>query len=254
MYDAINAENLPVGGDLYAGYIDGHYNDYAAIKARFPNTLVVSIATNPSSKAIIGDGPPDNGTWPEWVQWTTNMRAQGIDPWMNTNVSNWAAGKAAYATAGVAEPHWWIAHYDNDPTLPAGAGMKQYASNSLYDTSVCADYLPGIDPAPVVVPPTTSEEDDELSTQSVDGQVDIAWSTGSKHVVEVAFDGAGQNNGVTPSLRVVLLLDSGPLVLNSDWQPTVSARTVDFSAHQANAYGISLQAVGTQARYAAYVA
>lgn len=155
MYDAIDASLLPQGGDLYAGYVDGRWPSYNAIKKRFPASLVVGIATNPNTDdGIIGDGPPDNGTWSEWIGWVQRRRAAGFDPWINTNQMNdWTPGIEAFRAANVAEPHWWVANYDGSPVLPAGAPMKQYASNNDYDTSSCAAYLPGIDPAPVTPPP-----------------------------------------------------------------------------------------------------
>ena len=161
MYDAINVNNLPTGGDLYAGYDDGNWPDADAIAKRFPGKLVLRITVNPSHNiGIIGDGPPDNGTWQQWVGWVQKRRAAGADPWINTNQSSWSAGKAAFAAAKVAEPHWWIAHYDNNPAIPVGALMKQYASNNKYDTSSCAAYLPGIDPKPTPSASTFIEEDD----------------------------------------------------------------------------------------------
>lgn len=165
MYDAIDASLLPTGGDLYAGYVDGRWPSYAAIKKRFPKALVLGIATNPNTNdGIIGDGPPDNGTWSEWIGWVQRRRAAGQDPWINTNQNNdWTPGIEAFRAANVAEPHWWVANYDGSPVLPSGALMKQYASNADYDTSSCAAYLPGIDPAPVTPPPppppSTKEED-----------------------------------------------------------------------------------------------
>lgn len=153
MYDAIDVGNLPTGGDLYAGYDDGIWPDAAAIAARFPGKEVIRITVNPADNyGVIGDGPPDNGTWPQWVGWVQMRRTAGEDPWINTNIANWQDGKDAFSAAKVDEPHWWIAHYDGDPTIPAGALMKQYATGD-YDTSSAASYLPGIDPAPV--PPTT---------------------------------------------------------------------------------------------------
>lgn len=251
MYDAINAGSLPAGGDLYAGYVDGNWPDAPAIAARFPGETVVSITVNPNdNQGVVGDGPPDNGAWDEWVNWVLKRRAAGVDPTINTNVSNWQAGKAAFTAAGVAEPHWWVAHYDNDPAIPAGAVAKQYASNNLYDTSSVADYWPGVDPAPTT--PAPSEEDD-LSTQAVNGQVDISWPTGSKHIVQVSYDLAGLNEGQAPVLRAVLLLDSGPLVLSSEWKVLPTGRTINFTDHLANAYGLTLEAVSGGQHYAAVV-
>lgn len=43
MYDAVTPANLPSGGDLYAGYVDGHYANVAQIQARFPDAKVVTI-------------------------------------------------------------------------------------------------------------------------------------------------------------------------------------------------------------------
>jgi hypothetical protein len=65
------------------------------------------------------------------------------------DAANWQAVRAAFSAAGVSEPNWWIAAYDNSPTIPAGAIAHQYASNDAYDTSVVADYWPGVDPVPV---------------------------------------------------------------------------------------------------------
>lgn len=175
MYDAINADSLPTGGDLYAGYVDGKWPSAGPIAARFPGKQVVHITVNPShNEGSVGDGPPDNGSWPEWVSWVVLRRSAGADPTVYTNESSWAAGKAAFASAGVAEPHWWIAHYDNDPTIPAGAIAKQYASNNLYDTSSVAEYWPGVDPTPPPAPtptpvPATDNEEDMRLIQSPAG-------------------------------------------------------------------------------------
>jgi hypothetical protein len=164
MYDSINVSTLPAGGDLYAGYDDGDWPDAAAIAARFPGKTVIRITTNPNNnEGTIGDGPPDNGAWDEWTNWVLNRRAEKVDPTINTNQSSWAAGIAAFKAANVAQPHWWIANYDGDPTIPAGAVAKQYASGT-YDTSSVVAYWPGVDPAPVTTPPpaTTLEEDDDM--------------------------------------------------------------------------------------------
>lgn len=183
MYDAIDASLLPTGGDLYAGYVDGRWPSYAAIVKRFPGKLVLGIATNPNTNdGIIGDGPPDNGTWSEWISWVQRRRAAGKDPWINTNESNnWQGGIEAFRAANVAEPHWWVANYDGSPVLPSGALMKQYASNNDYDTSSCAAYLPGIDPSPVLPPSTTTSEEDEMITiVHIVGSTDIYGLSGGR--------------------------------------------------------------------------
>ena len=93
MYDAINALSAPTGGDLYAGYVDGKWPSANALSERFPHALVARIAVSPSTNdGVVGDGPPDNGTWAEWVAWTVRRRAAGVDPTVYTNASNWSAG------------------------------------------------------------------------------------------------------------------------------------------------------------------
>lgn len=162
MFDGITPSSLPAGGGLYAGYVDGRW-PWAARLTSFRGVRLVRIAAEPSTNdGVVGDGPPDNGTWPAWVQWTVRRRAAGVDPTMYTNASSWAAGKAAFAAAHVAEPHWWIAHYDGDPAIPAGAVAKQYASNDSYDTSSVADYWPGVDPAPHPTAPAGNLEEDMM--------------------------------------------------------------------------------------------
>jgi hypothetical protein len=158
MYDVINALSAPTGGDLYAGYVDGQWPSANALSERFRHALVVRIAVSPATNdGVVGDGPPDNGSWAEWVGWVQRRRAAHVDPTMYTNASSWAAGIAAFKAAGVTQPHWWIANYDGDPTIPSGAVAKQYASNNAYDTSSVADYWPGVDPAPPIpTPPVTS--------------------------------------------------------------------------------------------------
>jgi len=148
--DSTNAEYLPEGMDIYLGYIDGNYRSYDAIRARFPHALVVPIATQAGGNVgIVGDGPPDNGTWPEWVKWVQRRRAAGVDPTINTNASTWPVAVKAFNDAGVAQPHWWIAKWDNHPEVISGTIGKQYESlPNRYDLSLFADYWPGVDPKP----------------------------------------------------------------------------------------------------------
>jgi hypothetical protein len=148
--DSTVAAYLPEGMDIYLGYVDGNFRSYDQIKARFPGKLVVPIATQASGNVgIVGDGPPDNGTWPEWVAWVQRRRKAGVDPTINTNSSTWPAAVKAFNDAGVAQPHWWIAKWDDHPEVISGTIGKQYKSvPQRYDLSLFADYWPGVDPKP----------------------------------------------------------------------------------------------------------
>lgn len=148
--DSTNPEYLPEGMDIYLGYVDGNYRSYDAIKARFPRALVVPIATQAGGNVgTVGDGPPDNGTWPEWVGWVVRRRKAGVDPTMYTDASSWTEAIQAFNHAGVAQPHWWIAKWDNHPEVLPGSIGKQYQEvPRRYDLSLFADYWPGVDPKP----------------------------------------------------------------------------------------------------------
>jgi hypothetical protein len=147
MYDAITATDIPAGATLIAGYGDGYYNNVSAFKARFPHATVVEIAVFASDDLGVvldvenGDASPAQA--PGWAQM---RRAAGVDPSVYCNTSTWPLVRSAFQSAGVAEPHYWVAQYDGDPTIPTGAVAKQYADQNLYDLSSVADYWPGVDP------------------------------------------------------------------------------------------------------------
>jgi hypothetical protein len=190
MYDGITASALPVGGDLYAGYVDGRWPSADAIAVRFPGKTVVRIAVSPSTDdGVVGDGPPDNSTWSAWVRWVVLRRAKGVDPTVYTNASSWDAGIQAFKDAGVAEPHWWIAHYDGIANVPAGAAAKQYATNADFDTSAVSDYWPGVDPAPKPVPPPAPQPQENIMPYLVSVTPDPTGHPGNTNAGIFSVDG-----------------------------------------------------------------
>ena len=148
MADSDNAASLPEGMDLYASYIDGQAvegqpESYAAACARFGADKCISISV---------DGNPAQAGDVERGALTIQQAIVIGYPMLYCSLSNWAVNKAAVAAAGKPQPLWWVAGYATppDPTIPAGAAGHQYTDGTgAYDTSVMADYLPGIDPAPV---------------------------------------------------------------------------------------------------------
>ncbi|MEZ0066663.1 hypothetical protein ABIA32_002675 [Streptacidiphilus sp. MAP12-20] len=147
MYDAVTATNVPDSATLIAGYGDGYYQNTAEFRARFPHATIVEIAV--SSHHDLGqvlDVETGDATPAEAPGWVERRRAAGVDPTIYCNSSTWPTVRAAFQAAGVAEPHYWIAQYDDDPTIPTGAVAKQYADPGPYDLSSVADYWPGIDP------------------------------------------------------------------------------------------------------------
>ncbi|MHB8671866.1 MAG: glycoside hydrolase family 25 domain-containing protein [Acidimicrobiales bacterium] len=159
MYDVVDAGAAPTDGDLYAGYIDGAYRSYDALVGRFPDRIHVAIAVFASTDAgQVLDVEQGDATPAQAPGWALRARARGQEPTIYCSASVWPDVRAAFGAQGVAEPHYWIAHYDDDPTMPAGAVAKQYQSTPGWDRSSVADYWPGIDAAP-----TTPEEDWHMS-------------------------------------------------------------------------------------------
>lgn len=153
MFDAIDAAQLPAGALLYAGYVDGNWPSANAISERFPHATVVRIAVSArTNDGTVLDCEDGDATPEEAVNWVLMRRAAGVDPTVYCNQSAWPQVKAAFATHDVPEPHWWVARYVNDPSIPppipAGAIGIQYYDYGGYDASVIADYWPGVDPTP----------------------------------------------------------------------------------------------------------
>jgi len=189
MYDAVTPGNVPANAQMVAGYVDGRYAWHANDWARFPNAVKVRIAvfssTNDGHVLDIEPGCSTPASAPGWVQ---RRRAAGVDPSVYCNTSTWPTVRAAFAAAGVAQPHYWIAAYPgNGPNLYPGSVAHQYANPGPVDISVVADYWPGVDgvsggPGGIVSggvhipgaptfpdPTTTTTEDDMAIFQHIGG-------------------------------------------------------------------------------------
>lgn len=156
MYDGVDATKLPVTAQLVAGYVDGLYAWSAANWARFPNSVKVRVAVfSQTNDGHVLDVEPGNATPAQSVDWVLMRRSAGVDPSVYMNTSTWPTVRSAFQARGVAEPHYWVAQYDNVATIPAGAVAKQYYNNNAlgYDLSIVADSWPGVDTGPVVQPP-----------------------------------------------------------------------------------------------------
>ena len=168
MADSVNALSLPVGFDLYAGYVNGRYNNYAQIVQRFPNKPVIGISVSPTADIGTcldveqGDARPEQA--PAWVE----MRRQAkVIPWVYCSEAIWSQCIAEFTTQKVPQPLWWIAAYPGaGAVLYPGSIAHQWIDHGPYDESVVADYIPGVDPQPV---PVLKGEDMIASTPSGNG-------------------------------------------------------------------------------------
>ena len=152
MYDAVTPANCPGDGDIYAGYIDGYYQSFGEMVARFPGKIHVPIAVHSgTNNGIVGDMETGDMTPENCVDWVLMRRGAGVHPTIYCSEASWWAVASSFQRRGVAEPEYWIAAYPgNGANLYPGAVAHQYDSTS-YDTSVVADFWPGVDtPAPPV--------------------------------------------------------------------------------------------------------
>jgi hypothetical protein len=153
MYDSTNPNAIPTNAEMVAGYVDGIYKWKPADWARFPNSVKVTISAIGAVPAQVGDvekgciWPPANA-----VDWVLNARKAGFDPTVYVNeVNDWPPTRAAFAARGVAQPHWWVARYNNVREVPPGAVARQFADPGMpgvgghYDLSIVLPYWPGVD-------------------------------------------------------------------------------------------------------------
>jgi hypothetical protein len=156
MYDSVNPDAIPTNAQMVAGYIDGtNYKWPESAWARFPNSVKVRIArrttTNDGHVLDVEYGIPT--VWPPSqavVDWVIMRRKAGVEPTIYCNqLNDWSGIRQLFQNAGVKEPYYWVARYNNIDVIPAGAIAKQYANSTLaggnYDLSVVADYWPGVD-------------------------------------------------------------------------------------------------------------
>lgn len=156
MYDSINPDAIPVDAQMVAGYIDGStYRWPESAWSRFPHSVKVRIArrtfTNDGHVLDVESGIPT--VWPPSqaiVDWVNMRRKAGVEPTIYCNqLNDWPGIRTLFQNAGVREPQYWVARYNNIPTIPTGAVAKQYANAPLaggnYDLSAVADYWPGVD-------------------------------------------------------------------------------------------------------------
>jgi hypothetical protein len=162
MFDAIVVGDVPPEATMVAGYLDGSWPNVPQMRARFPHAVLVEVAVSvstPPARGRVLDVESGDATAAEAVAWCRSYGGPNSELAVYCNASTWPSVRAAFAAAGVSEPNYWVAEYDNDPTIPAGAVAKQYASNDNFDTSSVSSYWPGVDPAPI--PP---EQDMPLTT------------------------------------------------------------------------------------------
>jgi len=170
MYDSVDPMAIPASAAMVAGYIDGErFRWPESAWNRFPSAVKVRIArrvtTNDGHVLDVESGIPT--VWPPTqaiVDWVQMRRRSGVAPTIYCNqLNDWAGIRKLFHDAGVTEPSYWVARYNNVRDIPSGAIAKQFANPPLagghYDLSVVHDYWPGVDSPP------TERYDMELSDE-----------------------------------------------------------------------------------------
>lgn len=119
-YDSTSVDDLPDGGDWYAGYTDGMYANMSELAARFPDKPLVDISPLGRIPASVVDVEP-GCVWPVQaaVQRVMEFRAQGLDPDVYVSAANMWDLYNEFAAMGYRQPGYWTAHY-------AGPHICQY--------------------------------------------------------------------------------------------------------------------------------
>jgi hypothetical protein len=214
MYDSITATDIPTSAAMVAGYINGTFAWSAADWARFPHSVKVRIATRSNiNDGHVLDVEAGDATPAQAPVWVHMRRAAGVDPSIYCGAAAWPDVKAAFTNAGVAQPHYWIAHYDGVVSIPAGAVAKQYDdpphTGGHYDLSIVADHWPGVDPATPPPPPEVPEmEQTDALVAPTQGDVSEALAAVLGGITGVRSAGPLAVNAANAASRAGAALDA----------------------------------------------
>lgn len=165
MYDAITkyVALMPTGGDIYAGYDDGSYNDVQAIIDRFPDKPVLSIDVTGANQAQALDVENGDATVADIDPWLAQYGLAG--PVFDRPVVYMSVdlARASFPSAHPTGCLLWSAHYTQTAhicgpsscgSLPYDADMTQWGSFQEFDESLVSSvhYVWKGNP-PVTTPP-----------------------------------------------------------------------------------------------------
>lgn len=144
MYDSTDINAIPADATMVAAYMDGAFMNEDAARARFPNATIVRITVFGAPDVHVIDCETRDATPQQAANWARQEANAGRSPTIYCNYSTWSQVQACDPPANVS---YWVARYDNDPTIPIGAVAKQYSSDvqANLDTSSVLDFWPGVD-------------------------------------------------------------------------------------------------------------
>jgi hypothetical protein len=187
-YDAIPAlaTGIPKTAKYIFYYVDSpHYTWPFALRTKFDAELMISISTSGRDAAWVGDCETGDMTPVSVRDWVARCRSGGINAGVYCNMSTWPSVIDSFEAAHMAQPWYWIAHYDGDPdTMPRFQSItaiaKQYAdppkSGGTYDISSITDTFRTIVTRGAVAPAedTDMQLTDKLNPNAPQGTVNEA--------------------------------------------------------------------------------
>jgi hypothetical protein len=144
MFDSVDVAEIPRGAHAVAGYVDGHWQTWPLLRARWPHAHHLSITVYGGVAQCL-DIEAGNPVPPERAgAWVQSMHRRGIwRPCIYASLSTMPAVRASLDRVGLPRTSYrlWVAHYDGVPVVPEGFDAKQYTSTARgrnLDASICA--------------------------------------------------------------------------------------------------------------------
>jgi hypothetical protein len=191
MYDATEPATIPgnVSAPNYvAGYLDGKWPSYAAIAAKYPKAVPVSITVTGLLEADVVDCESGDLTPTSAAAWAKKKIASGIVPCIYVSASSWTSAQNACLAIGVSPTavDWWIAAYPGPGAiLYPGSIAHQWIDHGPYDESVVENgWIPGRTIG--IVPPVSPQKEATMVCDVLTGGILTTRADGTVDTFEGA--------------------------------------------------------------------
>lgn len=200
-YDDVDVSLLPAA-DYYAGYADGIYANIAAIKARFPNAGILTIAVKATDVADCLDIETGDATIAQAPAWFKLSLAKGVTkPCLYTSVSNVNDLVATMTAAGIVRTAYriWSAHYGLGSHICGPTTCKEttYAcdatqftdtadSKSLDESVALSTFFTDVTPPPLAANPTLTSGDTGIAVKALQTRLNL-WHANPALAVDGDF-------------------------------------------------------------------
>lgn len=212
MYDSVTTLDIPPTAKLILAYIDGKFNNFAAVKARFPNAIVIPTTTSSAGSlaAQVYDCEKGDGNAVQCAAWCSRKIAAKSRPTsyssrIGTPGYGWLDVQHALTAEGIPlnAVDYGVADYTGTPHLLVGSAFTQYAnppkSGGDYDVSLTNGVWPNV-PTPSMLNKPASEM---VATKSGKGYWIVAEDGGVFDYGDAPFHGSLPGLGVTPNAPIV---------------------------------------------------